>query len=79
MVDTTGLNLLAGAAYDTPNCGDGANTMLIPIAAERYNTTALLAAMALFAAYPPWLNNSIVLIEGYSTAAVSGVPAASTA
>lgn len=79
VVNITGLNAIAGAAYDTPNCANGANTMLFPIATLAYNTTALRAAFDMFAAYPSWLNNSIVLLEGYSTAAYRTVPAASTA
>jgi hypothetical protein len=79
VIDTTELNRLAGAAYGTPNCGNGANIMLFPIATETYNTTALRTAFDLYSAYPAWLSNSFVLLEGYSTAAVHAVPAANTA
>ncbi|KAH8893450.1 FAD-binding domain-containing protein [Thozetella sp. PMI_491] len=79
VIDTTGLNLLAGAAYDTPNCGNGANTILFPVSLEKYNTTALRTAFDMYAAYPSWLNNSIVLLEGYSTTAVHKIPSDSTA
>jgi len=73
------MNAVAGAAYNTPNCANGANTMLFPVSTKAYNVTAMRKAFDLYSAYPSWLNNSIVLLEAYSLAAYRAVPAASTA
>ncbi|ORY54706.1 uncharacterized protein BCR38DRAFT_403853 [Pseudomassariella vexata] len=79
VIPITKLNSVAGAAYDTPNCGNGASTMLFPIGVPSYNLKALRKAFDVYSSFPEWLNNSFVLLEGYSTEAVHRVPAESTA
>lgn len=79
IVETPELNSIGGAAYGTPLCGKGLHSFLLPVGAKSYNVTAFRKAFDLFAAFPPWLQNSAMMLEGYNTEGVHLVPAETTA
>lgn len=73
------MNAIAGAAYDTPLCAKGLAAILFGVSLKEYSIPGLRAAMNIFATLPLELQNSIVLLEAYSTNRVSSIPEDSTA
>ncbi|KAI0162327.1 hypothetical protein GGR57DRAFT_489995 [Xylariaceae sp. FL1272] len=72
-----------GEDNDSPSCQKtGLVNLRFPIDLEQYNTTAIQSAYALFAAPTqehPQLNNSVFLLEGYTSQAVKAIPSKQSA
>ncbi|KAK8057135.1 FAD-binding domain-containing protein [Apiospora saccharicola] len=79
VVDITQLNGIAGANLSSPFCAYGAEVVLSPTGLRKYNRTALRRALDIFASFPPHLQRSAVLLEGYAVEAMQRVPEAATA
>jgi hypothetical protein len=73
------MNGVSGATESSPSCKDGGNALQYPTILSSYNTTALRSVYNTFASLPSWLNNSVLLTEGYSANAVANIPSNSTA
>lgn len=79
VVDITQLNGIAGANLSSPFCAKGAEVLLSPTGLRRWNTTALRRALDIFASFPPHLQKSAALLEGYAVQGMQRVPDADTA
>jgi hypothetical protein len=79
MTDLTGLNAFLQAKYGMANCQTGMSHMQWAISLSIWPIANLRQALNVFATLPQPFRNSVVLLEAYSTNAVTAIPDESTA
>lgn len=78
-VDLLEANAITGASEDGPACARGNARQTFPVDLDKWDTGNLRKVMDIFTSFPPALNNSAMLLEGFATNRVLEIPAASTA
>ncbi|KAH8799085.1 hypothetical protein F5884DRAFT_825350 [Xylogone sp. PMI_703] len=78
-VDFGGVNSIAGADANGPDCVEGLGRQLFPTSLYTWDLNNLRTVLDIFATFPPYLTDSLMLLEGYPVNQVQAIPANSTA
>lgn len=78
-VDLRGVNGIAGADKDGPDCVEGLGRQIFPTDLYTWDLNNLRTVLDMFATFPPILGDSLMLLEGYPVNRVQAIPSDSTA